>query len=73
MACLPASIVVFTPELLAKGGALVPLDGSIVMEGTGYPTTVSPPDDDIHGILAAGLEKTKHKSVNQKQKYSIPK
>ena len=66
MACLPASTVVFTPELLARGGAPVPLDGSTVMEGTGYPTTVSPPDDDIHGILAAGLEKTKHKISEMK-------
>ena len=71
MACLPASTVVFTPELLAKGGAPVPLDGSTVMEGTGYPTTVSPPDDDIHGILAAELEKAKIQVKTSKLKTEV--
>ena len=32
-----------------------------MVEGTVCPTAVSSPDDDIRGVLAAGLEKTKHK------------
>ena len=73
MARLPASTVIFTSELLAEGVAPVPLDGSTVVEGTDYPTAVSSPDDDIRGILAAGLDKAKHKSENRNQKYSIAK
>ena len=73
MARLPASTVIFTSELLAEGVAPVRLDGSTVVEGTDCPTAVSSPDDDIRGILAAGLEKEKHKSANRKQKYSIAK
>ena len=42
------------------------LDGSTVVEGTVCPTTVSSPDDDIYGILAAGLKKTKHKISESK-------
>ena len=73
MSYFPASMTLFTSELLAEGVAPVPLDGSTVVEGTDYPTAVSSPDDDIRGILAAGLEKEKHKSANRKQKYSIAK
>ena len=68
MAYFPASMALFTPKLLAEGVALVPLDGSTVVEGTVCSTIVSSPDDDIRGILAAGLKKAKHKSANQKQK-----
>jgi len=55
MASLPASMVLSTSELLAEGVAPIPLDGSTVVEGTVCPTAVSSPDDDIRGILAAGL------------------
>ena len=68
MACFPASMTLFTLELLAEGVAPAPLDESTVVEETVCSTTVSSPDDDIHGILAAGLKKAKHKSANQKQK-----
>ena len=68
MACFPASMTLFTSELLAEVVAPVPLDGSTVVEGTVCSTTVSSPDDDIRGILAAGLKKAKHKSANRKQK-----
>ena len=68
MACFPASMTLFTSELLAKGVALVPLDGSTMVEGTVCSTTVSSPDADIRGNLAAGLEKTKHKSAIRQQK-----
>ena len=61
-------MTLFTSELLAEVVAPVPLDGSTVVEGTVCSTTISSPDDDIHGILAAGLEKAKHKSANRKQK-----
>ena len=54
-ASLPASMVLSTSELLAEGVAPIPLDGSTVVEGTVCHTTVSSPDDDIRGILAAGL------------------
>jgi hypothetical protein len=53
MACFPATTALFTSELLAEGVAPIPLDGS----------TVSSPDDNIRGILAARLEKAKHKSA----------
>ena len=68
MARLPASTVIFTSELLAEGVAPIPLDGSTVVEGTVCPTVVSSLDEDIRGILAAGLEKIKHKSANRKPK-----
>ena len=61
-------MTLFTSELLAEGVAPVPLDGSTMVEEIVYSTTVSSPDDDIRGILAARLEKAKHKSANQKQK-----
>ena len=67
MACFPASMTLFTSELLAEGVAPVPLDGSTMVEGTVCPTAVSSLDD-IHGILAAGLEKAKHKSAKPKTK-----
>ena len=59
MASLPASIVLFISELLAEWVALIPLDGSTIVEGTVCPTTISSPDDTIYGILAAGLKKIK--------------
>ena len=59
MAYFPASTALSTSELLAKKVVLVPFDGSTVMEGTVCATTVSSPDADVHGALAAGLEKSK--------------
>ena len=59
MASLPASTVLFISELLAEGVAPIPLDGSTVVEGTVCTTTVSSPDDEVCGILAAGLGKAK--------------
>ena len=55
IARLPASLATFTSELLAERVVPIPLNGSTVMEGIVYPTAVSSPDDDIRGILAAGL------------------
>jgi len=55
MAYFPASMALFTPKLLAEGVVPTPFDESTVVEGTDCPTTVSSPDDDIHGILATGL------------------
>ena len=72
-ASLPASTVLSTSELLAEGVAPIPLDGSIVVEGTVCPTLVSSPDDGIHGILAARLWKSKEQLANRYQKYSILK
>ena len=66
MARLPASPVIFTSELLAERVVPVPLNRSTLVEGTVYPTAVSSPDDDIYGILAAGLKKQNTKSANQK-------
>jgi len=54
-ACLLASRAVFTSELLAERVVPVPLDGCIMVDGTVCPTAVSSLDDDIRGILAAGL------------------
>ena len=54
---LLVSPAIFTSELLVDGIALVPLDGSTVVEGTVCPTAVSSPDKDTRGTLAAGLEK----------------
>ena len=56
-ASFPASTVLFISELLAEGVAPIPLDGSTVVEGTVYPTTISSLDDTIRGLLAAELEK----------------
>jgi hypothetical protein len=61
-------MTLFTSELLAEGVAPVPLDEATMVEGTVCSTTVSSSDDDIRGILAAKLKKTKHKSANRKQK-----
>jgi len=67
---LPASPSLLTSELLAERVVPVPFDESTMVEGTDCPTTVSSPDDDVCGILAAGLEKAKHKSklANRQQK-----
>ena len=59
MACLPASPVLFTLELLDGRVVPVPFDGSTVVEGTVCPTTASSPDAEVRGILAVGLEKAK--------------
>ena len=64
-ACLPASPVLSTLELLAGRVIPVPIDGSAVVEGTVCPTTASSPDDEVRGILAAGLGKSKNSSQNQ--------
>jgi hypothetical protein len=61
MACLLASLALFTSELLAERVVPVPLEEFNVVEGTNCPTTVSSPDADVRGILAAGLEKAKNK------------
>ena len=56
--------------------APIPLDGSTVVEGIVCPTTVSSPDDEVHGILAAGLGKAKTQIKTCKstiRKYSIAK
>ena len=75
-ASLPASTVLSTSELLAEGVALIPLDGSTVVEGTVCPIAVSSPDDEVRGILAAGLGKAKTQIKTCKliiRKYSIAK
>ena len=59
MASLPASMVLFISELLAKRVVPIPLDESTVVEGTVCTTTVSSPVDEVRGILAAGLRKAK--------------
>ena len=73
MDCLPTSPALFTSELLAERVVPVPFDESTMVEGTDCPTTVSSPDDDVCGILAAGLEKAKHKSklANWQQKVLV--
>ena len=73
IARFPASMTLFTSELLAERVAPVQLDGSTMVEGTVCPTIASSPDVDIRGILATGLEKAKHKSVNRIKKYSTVK
>ena len=72
--CLPASPTISTLELLVGRVVPVPFDGSAVVEGMVCPTTASSPDDEVHGILAAGLGKSKNSSQNQQiedEKYSI--
>ena len=69
-------MVLSASELLAEGVAPIPLDGSTVAEGTVCPTTISSPDDTIHGILADGLGKAKTQIKTYKsttRKYSIAK
>ena len=61
-ASLPASMILFTSELLAGRVALIPLDGSTVVEGKVCPTAVSSPDTEVRGTFAVGLKKLKHKS-----------
>jgi hypothetical protein len=60
MACLLASPVLFTLELLAGRVVPVPFDESTVVEGIVCPTTVSSPDAEVRGIFAAGLGKSKN-------------
>ena len=64
MACLPASLALFTSELLAERVVPVPLDESTVVEGMDCPTTASSPDAEVRGTLVAGLKK-KDSSQNQ--------
>ena len=59
MACLPASLALFTSELLAERVVPVPFDGSTMVEGTDCPTIVSSADDAVRGNFVAGLEKLK--------------
>ena len=73
-ASLPALTVLSASELLAEGVVPIRLDGSTVVEGTVCPTAVSSPDDEVHGILAAGLGKAKTQIKTCKsttRKYSI--
>ena len=73
-ASLPASTVLFISELLTEGVAPIPLDGSTVVEGTACTTAVSSPDNEVRGILAAGLRKAKTQIKTCKsttKKYSI--
>ena len=62
---LPASPALSTLELLAGRVVPVPFYGSTVVEGTICPTTVSSPEAEVRGILAAGLEKAKIQIKNQ--------
>ena len=74
MASLPASTVLFISELLTEGVVPIPLDGSTVVEGTVCTTAVSSPDNEVRGILAAGLRKEKIQIKTCKsttRKYSI--
>ena len=59
MALPPEFLASPTLELLAGRVVTIPFDGSAMVEGTVCPTTVSSPDADIRGALAAGLEKSK--------------
>ena len=61
-AYLPVSPALSTLELFAGWVVPVPFDESTVVEGMVCPTTASPPDAEVHGILAAGLKK---KNSNQ--------
>jgi len=70
-ACLPTSSVLFTLELLTGRVVPVPFDGSIVVEGTVCPTIASSPDAEVHGILAAGLEKAKIQVKTSKLKTEV--
>ena len=75
-ASLPASTVLFISELLAEGVAPIPLDGSTVVEETVCTTAVSSPNDEVRGILPAGLRKAKIQIKTCKsttRKYSIAK
>ena len=67
-------MVLFISELLAEGVSPISLGGSTVVEGTVCTTAVSSPDDEVRGILAAGLgkAKTQIKICNSTtRKYSI--
>ena len=70
-ACLTASLVLSTLELLASRVVPVPFDGSTVVEGTVCPTTASSPDAEVRGILAAGLEKAKIQVKTSKLKTEV--
>ena len=71
MASLPASTILFISELLAKGVVPIPLDESTEVEGTVCTTAVSSPDNEVRGILAAGLRNQNTKSVNRQWKSLI--
>jgi len=73
-AWLPVFLELSILELLTGRVVPVPFDGSTVVEGTVRPTTTSSPDTEVHGILAAGLEKAKIQiktSKSKAKKYSI--
>jgi hypothetical protein len=73
-ASLPALTILFISELLTEGVAPIPLDGSTVVVGTVYTTAVSSLDNEVRGILAAGLRKAKTQIKTCKsttRKYSI--
>ena len=57
MALPPELPVLPILELLACRVVTVPFDGSVVVEGTVYPTTASSPDVLVCGILATRLKK----------------
>ena len=59
MTCLLTLLALSTLELLAGRVVRVPFNRSTVVEGTVCPTTVSSPDTEVRGILAAGLEQRK--------------
>ena len=60
-----------TLELLAGRVVPVPFDGSAMVEGTVRPTTASSPDAEVHGTLAAGLEKAKIQIKTSKSKMKV--
>ena len=73
-ASLPASTVLFISKLLAEGVVPLPLNRSTVVEGTVCTTAVSSLDNEVRGILAAGLRKAKTQIKTCKstiRKYSI--
>ena len=73
MACLPASLALFTSELLAERVVPVPFDGSTMVEGMDSPTIVSSLDDAVCGNFVAGLEKlkTNQNLLTDNEKYSF--
>ena len=60
-----------TLELLAGRVVTIPFDGSAVVEGTVRPITASPPNAEVCGILAAGLEKAKTQIKTSKSNMKV--
>jgi len=71
MALSPIFLALSTLELLTGRVVPVPFDGSTVVEGTVCPTTASSPDVEVHGILAAGLEKANIQIKTGKSKTKV--